>query len=56
MTRILVTGLVIALILMLFGARGAAHDVLDWTLTIAKWIFIVGAVIFVGVMIFSNKK
>ena len=56
MIRILITGLVIAIILLIFGARGAAHDVLDWTLTIVKWIFIIGAVIFVGVMIFSRKK
>jgi len=56
MIRILITGLVIAIILLIFGARGAAHSVLDWTLTIVKWIFIIGAVIFIGVMIFSRKK
>ena len=56
MIRILITGLVIAIILLTFGARSAAHDVLDWTLTIVKWIFIIGAVILVGVMIFSRKK
>jgi|JI10StandDraft_1071094.scaffolds.fasta_scaffold2201213_2 hypothetical protein len=56
MIRILISGLVIAIILLLFGARSAAHEVLDWTLTIIKWIFIVGAGIFVGVMIFSRKK
>ncbi len=56
MIRILITGLVIAIVLLLFGAKGAAHSVLDWTLTIVKWIFIIGAVILVGVMVFSKKK
>jgi len=31
MIRILITGLVIAIILLIFGARGSAHNVLDWT-------------------------
>jgi hypothetical protein len=56
MIRILITGLVIAIILFLFGARDAAHEVLDWSLTIVKWIFIIGALIFVGAMILSKKK
>ena len=56
MLRILLTGLFIAIILLIFGAKSAAREVLDWTLTIVKWIFIIGAVIFVGFMIFSKKK
>ena len=38
------------LILLLFGAKGAARDVADWTLIIVKWVFIIGAVILIGVM------
>jgi hypothetical protein len=56
MTRILISGLLIAIILFIFGARSAANEVLDWTLTIVKWIFIIGVGIFIGVMIFSRKK
>jgi len=56
MIRLLVTGLVVCLILLLFGAKEAAHTVADWTLTIVKWVFIIGAVIFVGIMIFSKRE
>ena len=56
MIRLMVTALVFILILLLFGAKGAAHTVADWTLTIAKWVFIIGAVILVGVMVFSKRK
>lgn len=56
MTRVLLTGLLIAIVLLIFGAKNAAHEVLDWTLTIAKWIFILGALIFVVFMFFSKKK
>jgi uncharacterized integral membrane protein len=56
MSRILFTGLFIAIILFIFGAKNAASEVLDWTLSIVKWILIIGGVFFLGYMIFSRNK
>lgn len=56
MIRLMVTAIIVILVLLLFGAKSAARDVADWTLTIVKWVFIIGAVILVGAMIFSKRK
>lgn len=56
MIRILVTVILVAVILLIFGAKDAAYSVLDWGLTITKWIFIIGAIILIGILIFSRKK
>jgi hypothetical protein len=56
MIRLLVAALVVIVILLIFGAKSAAGAVADWTLTIVKWVFIIGAVVLVGAMIFSRRK
>ena len=40
---------------MIFGAKDLARFILDGAISIVKWIFIIGAIIFVGSIIFSNK-
>jgi uncharacterized membrane protein YgdD (TMEM256/DUF423 family) len=41
---------------MLFGANDLARFVLNSAISIVKWIFIIGVILFIGSLIFSNKN
>jgi hypothetical protein len=55
MKRILIWGIVVTIFLMIIGANDAAKFVINGTLSIAKWIAIIGVIIFVLLLLFSNK-
>lgn len=48
--------ILIALVLMLFGANEAASSLLNGMLSVIKWIFIIGGVALVLFIIFGKKK
>jgi hypothetical protein len=56
MSRILISAIVIFLILMLFGATDLARFIINGAISIVKWIFIIGVILFIGSLIFSNKN
>ncbi len=56
MLKIMIYVIVVALILMLFGANNAASSLLNGMLSVIKWIFILGGIAFVLFIVFSKKK
>lgn len=56
MTRIMIYALVTAFILWLFGASGAAHEVLSKALSLVKWLFILGIVGFIVYLIYDRVR
>lgn len=55
MARIIIYVIVIALILMLFGANDAASSLLNGMLSVIKWIFILGIAALVIFLVFGKK-
>lgn len=56
MSRFLIYVIIIAVILMLFGANGAASTLLSGALSIVKWVFILGFIALIIIIVFNQKK
>lgn len=56
MLKIMIYVIVVALILMIFGANNAASSLLNGMLSVIKWIFILGGIAFVLFIVFTKKK
>jgi hypothetical protein len=54
MLKIMIYVIVVALILMLFGANNAASSLLNGMLSVIKWIL--GGIAFVLFIVFTKKK
>lgn len=56
MSRFLIYVIIIAVILMLFGANGAESTLLNGALSIVKWVFILGFIAIMIIIVLNKKK